>query len=1161
VEAMARAVPVVSYGVGGVSEYLGWRRGESFDLEAESNVGLEQRTDRDLHRNSDAATSIYGNEPRGLIVRPTSVSALTAAVKLLVTNDTLRRAMGKNARRFAAAENDQGIESGSNPEMSGGHRDIDNGVINGLGIANDMGNERMARQYATLYRKLFLEAEAENKDPGLQRHRKHDSPHDTRGKNGPDVLNRKPKIKDTGASDSGEGGEGLGEIKDDDEEDDDEDEFEVSWEERIKAREHVAALAYAAGGGAQPRAFVGQVLRRVYRAYRCDSINAYYDGDDEKDETCPEYGSEKNQKPSKLDPATQLIAANRQIESAVVLADSLVTVAASGQRPARYVDRSTEKFAAHSAESAHRAACALASVAITPVISLESSKPCIGKSALGLDNESGSNFNEAHESGDGAKSILSLARGDRKVALVAHMAAGAVGMAPLPPPLRRHMRGSNFTGNQDSDGPYSAWVRGDLQKAIDGRNPGERGRLVAIAQLSEATAAMCPRAQDAYRMAGFARAAVAELMPSVVKQLPTNEASNDDGKSAKVVIDDGANNDKEPALGALWWDNADHRDDNGSHSRSNMTSADSWDLAAEWYTRAALLRRTSPETEGKSHRRRGYSSSSSRSSNRNPAAEASTHLDVAEWDQTEHAEEALASLMWFPPSRPSRVPVELFVNGEAVVLDFAAIPPQPSEPFVESNGGSTWDDEEEAEDTEGSEGSAVKCPYVVGTEVWARLDMSQAQTYGSGAALWARPWYEATILHATSEESNTSGAYGQCSVWVKDFATTVDGVPSADLRLHTSLKVPTGVDGDTARDANNDVSNSDEAARSQGETGDIDSLKAEAKTIHSFCDAVSAAGALPMSSPSSSGSQDDGGATAAAAAAHAGCFRAVAAAVGTARTATVGDFIASSSPVAWSDGGGGAWDDGDARSKKPFEVASASKLRLDAQHFAFLARRLSRLGTSSKAPMEASTQSQADSSTDESLDPMHRLSVMFATRAEAFRDVATIWTKAGWLLGSSTADDSGYVYDIQRRDWAIDEALQQRANDQLDEMFNRSSNATSALAKVRAEYRETLAIVARRYGRFLFKAHAPALRDLSPVPLQHLSSTRGSAIGESRDNHLVLGAWATSETTAAVEAALTADRIVVVDNAFSPAMLAALRRMCDESTAFFDSKVIDWLRA
>jgi hypothetical protein len=80
--------------------------------------------------------------------------------------------------------------------------------------------------------------------------------------------------------------------------------------------------------------------------------------------------------------------------------------------------------------------------------------------------------------------------------------------------------------------------------------------------------------------------------------------------------------------------------------------------------------------------------------------------------------------------------------------------------------------------------------------------------------------------------------------------------------------------------------------------------------------------------------------------------------------------------------------------------------------------------------------------------------------------------------------------------------------------------------------------VARRFGRLLLAAHAPALRPAQP-------RTGGG---------VVLGAWAGAPAAAAADSALLAERVVVVDDAFSPAMLAALRRMCDETTAFFDSK-------
>jgi hypothetical protein len=224
-----------------------------------------------------------------------------------------------------------------------------------------------------------------------------------------------------------------------------------------------------------------------------------------------------------------------------------------------------------------------------------------------------------------------------------------------------------------------------------------------------------------------------------------------------------------------------------------------------------------------------------------------------------------------------------------------------------------------------------------------------------------------------------------------------------------------------------------------------------------------------------------------------------------------------------------------------------SKLTLDAHHFAFLAQRFARLAAAHDARARADAngtrhgaRSEATSEASEATgarlpdltapaqvagEPASRLAALFAARAGAFGEVAAVWGAAARALGRSTAADAAFVYPLRRRDRALRVALQGATS-----LGRRSAS--------RDRYRASLATVARRFGRLLFAAHAPALRPAQP-------RTSGG---------VVLGAWAAAPAAAAVDSALLAERLAVVDGAFSPAMLAALRRMCDETTAFFDSK-------
>ena len=111
-------------------------------------------------------------------------------------------------------------------------------------------------------------------------------------------------------------------------------------------------------------------------------------------------------------------------------------------------------------------------------------------------------------------------------------------------------------------------------------------------------------------------------------------------------------------------------------------------------------------------------------------------------------------------------------------------------------------------------------------------------------------------------------------------------------------------------------------------------------------------------------------------------------------------------------------------------------------------------------------------------------------------------------------------------------------------------------------YASAVAVVERHFGQILFAAHAPALRQgppnhgLGPTTSSGGGYAGGAAAHSRRleRGDWVFGPWAASEAAAA-DAALAVDRLVVLDGAFSPAMFAALRRLCVETTAFFDSKV------
>ena len=105
VEAMARGTPVVSFGVGGVSEYL---------LQSDDDAAAA---------NNDNDNNDHDNNARGVVVEVPSMDQLLAAVSRLVDDASLRRRLGLAARAFVTEE-------------------------------KDMSNDRMARQYAVLYRNL-----------------------------------------------------------------------------------------------------------------------------------------------------------------------------------------------------------------------------------------------------------------------------------------------------------------------------------------------------------------------------------------------------------------------------------------------------------------------------------------------------------------------------------------------------------------------------------------------------------------------------------------------------------------------------------------------------------------------------------------------------------------------------------------------------------------------------------------------------------------------------------------------------------------------------------------------------------------------------------------------------------------------------------------------
>jgi glycosyltransferase involved in cell wall biosynthesis len=127
VESMARQVPVVSFGVGGVSEYLPISPTEN---------------------NCDTVDA--DSIKHGIIVRPSTMGELVGRVSALIDDHARRRQMGVAAQFFV------------NPFTP----PIFNNQLTGRNHAKskDMSNDRMARQYAVLYHTLTTEDDIEQKN-------------------------------------------------------------------------------------------------------------------------------------------------------------------------------------------------------------------------------------------------------------------------------------------------------------------------------------------------------------------------------------------------------------------------------------------------------------------------------------------------------------------------------------------------------------------------------------------------------------------------------------------------------------------------------------------------------------------------------------------------------------------------------------------------------------------------------------------------------------------------------------------------------------------------------------------------------------------------------------------------------------------------------------
>ena len=146
VESMARGVPIVSFGVGGVSEYLHLPPDGGEDekkIGKSSNNGVETRNDR----NED-------EDARGIVVRPVTLGSLCGAVSRLIDDGVERRAMGVAARRFTLGTSASRCITGKRTCS----------LAEAMGVSRDksFGNDRMARQYAVLYASLFAEANSDH---------------------------------------------------------------------------------------------------------------------------------------------------------------------------------------------------------------------------------------------------------------------------------------------------------------------------------------------------------------------------------------------------------------------------------------------------------------------------------------------------------------------------------------------------------------------------------------------------------------------------------------------------------------------------------------------------------------------------------------------------------------------------------------------------------------------------------------------------------------------------------------------------------------------------------------------------------------------------------------------------------------------------------------
>ena len=164
------------------------------------------------------------------------------------------------------------------------------------------------------------------------------------------------------------------------------------------------------------------------------------------------------------------------------------------------------------------------------------------------------------------------------------------------------------------------------------------------------------------------------------------------------------------------------------------------------------------------------------------------------------------------------------------------------------------------------------------------------------------------------------------------------------------------------------------------------------------------------------------------------------------------------------------------------------------------------------------------------------------------------------------------AYDIVASEWAASSASNDDPKKEAEFLHHVTDYSTEVLDADlssndharRARFKDASSLVAAVNGRILFLGHAPAIstHDEGKAASESIDATMGAWAPDPRQAELQLLGFQSKNTSS--NKSNTAEGlpgrevfpggVCVIDNVFSPAALGSLRRLCDESTVFFDHK-------